>query len=270
MGSMIIREVTCKTALSRSGLPEYDYSLNPYRGCAHGCSYCYVPNIIHVPRKDWGCFVEAKMNIPRILAKQLRKVRQGIVGISTVTDPYQPLEDRYNLTRCCLEQLLRHDFPVSIITKSPLVTRDLDILKKFSKCEIGITVTTLDDDIRRKIEPKAPSIQSRLETLKKCSDQGIDAYVFLGPLYPSTEINELKEVLDTLIDLGINTVIADELNLKPGIWAAIENALRDDNDMREVWESRLFKEDYYKRLFKELRGLCLIKKIELNHQRWSR
>ncbi len=266
---MIIREVSCKTALSLSGLPEYDYSLNPYRGCAHGCSYCYVPNIIHIPRKEWGCFVEAKMNIPRILAKELKIAKRGIVGISTVTDPYQALENRYKLTRYCLEQLLRYDFPISVITKSPLITRDINILNKFSKCDVGVTITTLDDDLRAIIEPKAPSIQSRLEAVRKCVDGGVNTYVFLGPLYPSTEIDDLKEIVNTLIDLGIRTVIVDELNLKPGIWEAIANALGNDNNLREVWKRRLFKEDYYKTLFKELRRLCLIKNIELHHQRWS-
>lgn len=209
------------------------------------------------------------MNIPRVLAKQLKKAKRGIVGISTVTDPYQPLENRYKLTRYCLEQLLRHDFPVSIITKSPLVTRDLDILNKFSRCEVGITITTLDDDLRGKIEPKAPSIQSRLEAIRKCLDGGINTYVFLGPLYPSTEIDELKEIVNTLSDLGIRTVMVDELNLKPGVWDAIDRALRNDNKLREVWERRLLKDNFYKKLFKELRGLCLSENIEFRHQRWS-
>jgi DNA repair photolyase len=101
--------------------------MNPYRGCAHGCRYCYAPNIMRIPRREWGRFVEVKRNIPKILSDELKKKKKGVVGISTTTDPYQPVEKKYKLTRFCLEQLLKHDFPVSVLTKSRLVSRDLDI-----------------------------------------------------------------------------------------------------------------------------------------------
>jgi DNA repair photolyase len=270
MDGMKVREVSCKTALSKSGLPEYDYSLNPYKGCAHGCTYCYVPNIMHIRRDEWGGFVEVKLNIPRVLAKELKKKEKGTVGISTVTDPYQPIEGRYKLTRYCLEQLLRKDFPVSIITKSPLVTRDIDILKQFSKSEVGITITTLDDDLREMVERDGPSVQSRFGALKKLIEEGIDTYVFLGPLLPSIEIEGLEEMIGTLAGLGIKSVYFDELNLKPGIWEGIEEALKSDAALRGTWKRRLFKEDYYKKIFNELKRICIEKGIELRHQEWVR
>ena len=155
---MNVSEVQCKTALSRSGIYGWIYTLNPYRGCMHGCKYCYAPNIIKTPRSTWGTFVEVKKNIPTILAKELKKTKPALVGISSVTDPYQQLEEKYKVTRYCLEQLLRYDFPISIITKSPLITRDLDLIKKFSYSEIAVTITTMDNELSRIMEPSAPSI----------------------------------------------------------------------------------------------------------------
>lgn len=158
-----VTEIECKTALSLSRLPGFDYSLNPYRGCAHGCSYCYAPNILRVPRKEWGDFVQVKRNIPKVLASELKNKERGTVGISTTTDPYQPLEEKYELTRLCLMQLQRYDFPVSIITKSSLVTRDIDILSGFSEVEVGFTITTNNDKERMIMEHCASTIESRIQ-----------------------------------------------------------------------------------------------------------
>ena len=127
---MKVTEITCKTALNPSSLPGLVYSLNPYRGCQHKCAYCYVPNVLRIKRCKWGEFVNVKTNIPVVLSKELRNKKQGVVAISTVTDPYQPIEKKYLLTRFCLEQLLRADFPISIQTKSDLVTRDINIISK--------------------------------------------------------------------------------------------------------------------------------------------
>ncbi len=122
---MRVSDVDCKRALGPSKLPGLDYALNPYRGCAFGCVYCYSPAVLREAR-PLGSFVEARRNIPNALARELKSSRRGLVGIGTVTDPYQPLEGRYRLARLCLEQLLRYDFPISIQTKSPIVIRDLD------------------------------------------------------------------------------------------------------------------------------------------------
>ena len=168
---MKITEVECKSALSSSSLPGLDYSLNPYRGCQHNCAYCYVPNVLRISRLEWGGFVEIRKNMPLILAKELKNKKSGVVGISTVTDPYQPMEKKYNLTRYCLEQLLIHDFPVFIQTKSKLVLRDLDLISKFSNAEIMFSIGTLNEDERKILEPGASSINDRLNTLKKCSDE---------------------------------------------------------------------------------------------------
>ena len=98
---MKINEVKCKSALSLSALPGLNYSLNPYRGCQHNCAYCYVPNVLRIKRTEWGNFVDVKINIPLVLSKELKIKKSGVVGISTVTDPYQPVEKKYMLTRYC-------------------------------------------------------------------------------------------------------------------------------------------------------------------------
>ena len=164
---MKITEVNCKTALSKSMLPGLDYSLNPYRGCEHGCAYCYVPNVLRIERNSWGSFVEVKTNIPNVLSKELKNKKPGVVGISTVTDPYQPIENKYKLTRYCLEQLLIHDFPISFLTKSKLILRDIDLISKFSNAEVMFSIATINDSERKILEPYASSIQDRLKAMKE-------------------------------------------------------------------------------------------------------
>ena len=183
---MKIEEVKCKTALSKSNLPGLDYSLNPYKGCQHSCAYCYVPNVLRLKRESWGTYVYVKTNIPTILSKELKNKKRGVVGISTVTDPYQPIERKYRLTRYCLEQLLIHDFPISIQTKSDLILRDIDIISRFSEAEVMVSIGTLNDSERKKLEPGSSSIKSRLNVLHTFSDLGIKTTVFFGPIYPDT------------------------------------------------------------------------------------
>src|SRR4030067_1204603 len=180
----MIKEIKVKTALSPSQLPGLVYALNSYRGCAHACVYCYAPSVIHWDKGKWGELVEVKINLPRILSKELRGKKKGVVGLGTVTDPYQPAEKKYEITRRCLELLLMHDFPVCIQTKSSLVLRDMDLLKRFSNIEVGVTLTTLDEGVREKLEPGASSVAQRLNALSELSKNGIRTWVFIGPVMP--------------------------------------------------------------------------------------
>jgi len=215
---MKISTVSCKSALTPSRLLGYDYALNPYRGCQHGCVYCYAPYVLRENRV-WGEFVEARENLPRLLSKELRRKTPGLVGISTVTDAYQPVEKRFEITRKCLVQLQRYDFPVCIQTKSSLVLRDLDLLQKFSKKEVGFTVTTVDDGIRQRIEPCASPVDERLATLKSLADAGIKTWAFLGPILPSITSGEdsLEALISALKKTGISYLMVDKLNLKSGM-----------------------------------------------------
>ncbi len=225
---MQIREVKCKTALSKSTLPGLKYSLNPYRGCQHNCVYCYVPNVLRIKRSKWGSFVDVKKNIPTVLSKELRKKKPGIVAISTVTDPYQPIEKKYNLTRYCLEQLLIYNLPISIQTKSKLVTRDLDIISKFSDAEVMFSIATLNDDERKLLEPYSSSIPERLNALKKCSEFAIKTSIFFGPVYPTITPEDLSKIVDVFMENGAKEIMIDKFNLKPGVKESIEESMRSN------------------------------------------
>jgi DNA repair photolyase len=222
---MIIKEVVCKTALSKSNLPGLAYSLNPYRGCQHNCAYCYAPNVLRIKRSSWGNFLDIKKNIPTVLSKELKNKKQGVVAISTVTDPYQPMEKKYNLTRYCLEQLLKYDFPICLQTKSDLITRDLDIISQFSNAEIMFSIGTLNDNERKFLEPNASPIKKRLEALKKSSEIGIKTNIFFGPIYPTINLEELPNIIDIFKENGAKEIMIDKLNFKPGIKDNIERSI---------------------------------------------
>ena len=254
---MKISEMVCKTALSRSGIYGWVYALNPYHGCQHACEYCYAPVILHQKLDSWGSFVKVKKNIPNVLAKELKSLKPELVGISSVTDPYQKLEEKLNITRYCLEQLLRYKFPVSIITKSPLVLRDIDLLKEFSYSELTITITTLDERLSKLLEPHAPSISARLEALTKLSSEGFNTYAFLGPLLPSLEPERVPEFISQIIGTGVRTVMVDTLNLKPGIWSKLKNALSGMPELQQKFQKRLFKDkEYYPKIFDLIKSEC--------------
>jgi len=253
---MEIRQVKCKTALSKSYLPGLDYSLNPYRGCQHNCAYCYVPNVLRIDRNKWGRFIEARTNIPVVLEKELRNKKMGTIGISTVTDPYQPIELRFNLTRYCLEQILKYTFPVCIQTKSKLVTRDIDIISKLSKVEIMFSIGTLDDSQRKILEPYASSVNDRLEAMKKFSDEEIKTTVFFGPVYPSIRYEDFEKTIDTFVEYGAKEIMVDKFNLKPGIFENIKK--RNISDFEKIKNPFYFEE-----IFKEIKRYGDKRKIKI-------
>jgi DNA repair photolyase len=157
--------------------------------------------------EPWGTFVDVKSNAREVLQRQLRRTTRGYVMISSVTDPYQPLEQQYGLTRRCLEVLLQNQFSTGILTKSPLVLRDMDLLERFEEIEVGITVTTEDEKIRNIFEPHAPPIDARVEALKKLHDRGIHTYAFIGPLLPQN-----PEALAKKISPHVDSVLIDRMN----------------------------------------------------------
>ncbi len=253
---MNIKETLCKTALSPSTLPGLTYSLNPYRGCTHQCAYCYVPNVLRIPREQWGLNIEIKTNIPVVLAKELKTKKIGVVGISTVTDPYQPLEKKYELTRFCLEQLFQHDFPICIQTKSSLILRDLDLISRFTHAEVMISIGTLNEAERRMLEPNASSISERLQVLKECSQRGIKTSVFFGPIYPTLQIEDIPILLDTFIDHHVSEVMIDRLNLKPGIWGNINRYLANQPNLQRLFLKNIIQnKEYYPCIREEIKKI---------------
>jgi len=248
------KQIQCKTALSPSSLPGLSYSLNPYRGCQHHCAYCYAPNVLRINQERWDKTIEVKTNMPVILAKELKRKKTGVVGISTVTDPYQPLEQKYLLTRYCLEQLLKADFPIHIQTKSILVTRDIDLVSRFSESQVMMSIATVHDEQRKLLEPYSSSIPERLRALRDYSDAGVNTSVFFGPMYPTTSLEEIPSILDTFRESGVTEIWIDFLRLKPGIWENIKNGLKQNQEVFRVFSHNVLEENnYYMNIREEIR-----------------
>ena len=175
---------------------------NFYRGCSHGCVYCYVPSLIHDER-DWGSFVDVKVNAVEVLERETRHVSPSLVFLSSATDPYQPVEARYRLTRRCLELLQRRGFPVTILTRSPLVLRDIDLIKKFEWVRVGFSISTVPD---RRFEPGVSPLERRIGCLRKLGAEGIRTWVSLAPIIPGRMLLDLESLLETLSRAGVSAV----------------------------------------------------------------
>ncbi len=203
---MIIREIRSKTILSKSEI--YDYVVNPYVGCRHACSYCYARFMKRFTghQEPWGDFVDVKINAPELLAEEVMRKRRGTVWLSGVCDPYQPLEENYRLTRKCLEILVRGDWPAVVQTRSPLVLRDLELLRRGQKLEAGFSITTADDEVRRRFEPLAPPIPERVRAVQTLHAAGVRTYVMIAPMLPGAE--DLIPLLTGHIDY----LILDRMN----------------------------------------------------------
>lgn len=208
---MIIKEILAKTILSKSKVS--DYTINAYVGCEHGCTYCYARFMKKFTghREPWGAFVDVKTNAPRLLEHELLKKAAGKVWISGICDPYQPIEKTYRLTKRCLEVLFQHNWPVIIQTKSPLILRDLELLKNHS-VEVTLSVTTADDVVRRIFEPNAPSVEERLTTLDQLHLAGIKTCAMIAPLLPNSK--DLPRKLSGKVDF----VIVDRMNYHYADW----------------------------------------------------
>jgi len=262
---VIISEVECKSVLNKSALA--DYCINPYVGCQHACRYCYAESYTrrftnHI--EPWGNFVDIKINAPSILSRELKKKPKGTVYFSSLTDPYQPLEGKYKLTRRLLEILLQHQFPISIQTKSTLVLRDLDLIRRFHEREIGFTITTLNDDVRKAFEPASSSVEEKLQALKQLKDNNVKTFVFFGPILPYLSDHNLENYLHQIANVGINYIYVDKLNLKPGLWANLERFVQKDfPELHKEWKNILLgKNDYYGKLKTQIDITCKKLKLE--------
>lgn len=208
---MKIKEIFAKNILSKSKV--FDYALNPYVGCQYGCTYCYARFMKRFTghRESWGEFVDVKIYAPELLGKEIKRKKVGRVWISGVCDPYQPVERKYKLTHRCLELLINNDWPVTIQTKSPLVIRNLEILKRSPKVEVGFTITTADVEVRKIFEPKAPLIEDRISTLAALHSEGVRTFAMIAPLLPGADglVERLKGKVDYVLIDRMNYHYAD-------------------------------------------------------------
>ena len=239
--AVIVRETQAKSILNKSKI--FDYCLNPYTGCQINCAYCYARLFMRRysgHKEPWGQFVDVKINAPELLRKQLEKARKGTVWVSSVCDPYQPIEAKYELTRRCLIELANKQFPVTIQTKSKLVLRDLELFRQFDEIELGMTITTDDEKIAEVFEPGASSVADRIQVLERIREAGVRSFAFIGPLLPGNP-EKLIERLSGRAD----RVLIDKMNylstiktfyLRLGLEEAATNAFFYENRRRLVAE----------------------------------
>lgn len=225
---MQVKEIEAKSILVKSHLPDSDYVVNPYVGCQFGCLYCYASfmgRFVGESVEAWGDYLYAKKNAVELFANELSSLRKRgktpSIFLSSVTDPYQGPEKRYRLTRGILEILAREPYPgmVGILTKSPLVLRDIDLLKQLPNAEIGLTITTTDDKVSRFLEVRAPTATHRLVTLKRLNTEGLKTYAFIGPLLPHFQLNytDMEALVAAVAATGVLSVYVEHINLKPYI-----------------------------------------------------
>lgn len=218
-------EIEAKSIIVPSRLPDTDVVVNPYVGCSFGCAYCYASfmgRMVDEPISAWGSYVYVKTNAVDLMELALAKMsaakRERRMLLSSVTDPYQGVERRYRLTRGILERLAHHGYPglVGILTKSPMVTRDIDLLTQLQRVEVGMTVTTTDDKVSRWLEVRAPVTSRRLHGLARLHEAGIPTYAFVGPLLPhfAEYPHLLDELFGRLAGAGVSELYIEFLNTK--------------------------------------------------------
>jgi DNA repair photolyase len=221
------REEPCRSALNRVKGMGFSWSLNPYMGCVHRCTFCYVRAFerrADRPSDDrYGTSIRVKTNVAEVLRAELsRPSWEGeSVAIGAATDPYQPAEGRYKLTRGCLEALADHANPFQLITRGPMIVRDVDVLAEAaSRAEVSITfsIPTLDDDVWKKTEPGTAHPRQRLRALERLVNAGIRVGVGMAPILPgiSDRPEQLREVVTAARAAGATGIWTNLLNLRPG------------------------------------------------------
>jgi DNA repair photolyase len=221
------REEPCKSALNPVKGMGFKWSLNPYMGCVHRCTFCYVRHFesrSDRPSDDrYGTSIRVKTNVADVLRKELARGswEHELVVVGAATDPYQPAEGRYQLTRACLEAFRDAANPFSIITRGPMIVRDLDVLVEAARRgEVSITfsVPTLDEDVWKRTEPSTAHPRQRLKAVKALVEAGIDARVGMAPILPgiSDRPEQLREVVRAAREAGATGIWANLLFLRPG------------------------------------------------------
>ncbi|MGB9836123.1 MAG: SPL family radical SAM protein [Candidatus Saccharicenans sp.] len=243
-----VSEVQARSILNKSKI--FDYCLNPYLGCQHACRYCYASLFMRRysgHKEPWGEFVDLKVNAPELLRKQLSRARRGTIWIASVCDPYQPLEQKFLLTRKCLKEIITVQFPVFIQTKSDLVVRDLDLLGELKELEIGFSLATDNDRIAALFEPGASSVTRRVKALEKIKVRNIRTFVFIGPLLPLNP-SRLINMVSGLVD----KIFIDRLNYAEQFFKFyLQHGLE-----------KFYQESYFRQTGAELEALAREKGIE--------
>ncbi len=224
-------EIFAKTIITKSKLPDVDFCFNPYIGCTHACVYCYarfMGRFTGHAHQEWGTYLDWKINAPELLCKELPKIKEkgATVLMGSVTDCYQVAEKNLEITRKSLNEFLRYQIPISILTKNKLVERDFDLLKQFNKCTLGVSISILDENTQKILEPGASTPNQRIELLKKAKKAGIKTYAFIGPIHPFlSDVNLIFKKIAPYVDF----VMAETPNLQCGNWQSLSRVLKELN-----------------------------------------
>ena len=238
-----VRAEIARRIISRNDSPDlpFSQSINPYRGCEHGCIYCYArPSHAYLNLSaglDFETKLFYKQNAVELLELELsrRGYRPDAINLGANTDPYQPIERQHRLTRGILEVLLRFRNPVTIVTKGHLVLRDLDLLQQLAAdrlCRVMISLTTLDAELKRGLEPRAPSPQARLKAIEGLANAGIPVGVLAAPMIPALNDHELEGILQCAADAGAGTAAYVLLRLPYEVKDLFERWLQDHRPLR--------------------------------------
>lgn len=281
MGKKVFQEVTAKQAMNRVKEPRmpFDWSINPYRGCTHGCSFCYARTthtFLGMEADDtFQHHILLKTNAAEALEAQLAKIAKrhkgdldevarevGLVTLGTATDPYQPIEAKAQITRRCLKVLAKYQISTAITTRSPLILRDLDILQEVPVASINISVNTLDKEVYRRLEPATPHPLKRLETVQALVENGLTAGVFIAPILPylTDSAEGMEKLFGAVKSSNARFALPSVLRLTPGVKEWYLQVLKMyDPDLVPVYH-RLYPKaypqaGYVEALGKRVRGL---------------
>jgi len=258
-----VREIRAKSIITRSNLPDTEYVINPYTGCIHSCLYCYARFMRRFTghTESWGKFIDVKINAPDLIPEGTSKYEGKTIFMSSVTDPYNPLERKYKLTRRILEKLIPLQPDLGIQTKSDLVLRDIDLLRQFRSCQVGMTITTTDDNLRKEIEPSTSSVQKRIEALGRLKEAGINTYVFIGPILPF--FTEWKEIFCRTKNFT-DSYMFENLNITGTVWSQVKNWLNErHSDLLREYEHIYFtKNNYWDKVEEEIKLFCKEQKVD--------
>ncbi|WP_185226262.1 SPL family radical SAM protein [Chryseobacterium indologenes] len=222
---------------------DYDFTLNPYSGCSFGCNYCYAAFFARSSsdRENWGKWLKVKENALQLLMKWRKKsLIDKTIYISSVTDPYQPIEKELELTRSILKELLNYHKPRLVIqTRSPLVIRDIDLLKQFEVVQVNMTITTDSESVRKAFEPFCPSNKSRLNAIKEITSQGINTCITMTPLLP---VNDVYEFTRELIETDVKKFVVQPFHLDKGNFVAGTGSTALEEVEKMKWNNEKYNE----------------------------
>ena len=262
---MKIKEIKAKSIITPSALPESDFVINPYVGCMHSCIYCYARFMKRFTNhhEPWGKFVDVKINAPDLIpeVKYKNKYKGKSISMSSVTDSYQPIEAKYKLMREILPRLLPLQPSLCIMTKSDLIIRDIDLLKKFKDLTAGVSLTLLDDNVRKEVEPLASSVDRRIVAVKKLKKAGIKTFVFISPMFPY--LTDWKGIINKTKDFT-DEFWFENLNVRATNWSDVKKWLKahHPNLLKKYEEVYFTKSDYWDKVEAEIKQFCKQHKLK--------